>query len=173
MANPITRQHVSGAGVGATLGIVLTLAATVIAPFEGFARKPYVDTVGTGHPETWCYGETAADGPPPPFSQVFTKEECQQLLADSLPKYDAQLAKCLKPDVYAALPAHRHAALISTVYNIGGGAFCKSAMARDLNAGNVQRACDDLLGYDHADGRVLAGLQRRRQAERELCLRND
>ena len=173
MANPITRQHVAGGAVGVALSAVLMLAATTIGPFEGLALKPYVDTVGTGHPETWCYGETKADGTPPPYSKVFTPDECKQILAESLPKYDDEIKGCLTPAAYAALPPHRHAAILSLVYNIGGGAFCKSSILRDLNAGRTDMACNDFLGYNRANGRVLAGLVTRRKAESAMCKRTD
>jgi lysozyme len=151
----------------------VTVAITIVGGFEGFSSKPYVDTVGTGHPETWCYGETAADGPPPPYSKVFTKEECQTALGKDLLKYDAYIQKCTKPEVYAALPPHRHAALVSFVYNLGPGAYCNGSVSKDLNKGDVTGACVAMLAYDHANGRVLAGLTRRRQEEEALCMMED
>ena len=154
-------------------GAWVAIAITVVSAFEGYSSKPYVDGVGRGHPETWCFGETKADGPPPPYSKVFTKEECQSELGRDLPKYDAPLQKCLKPAVYAALPPHRHAALVSLAYNVGDSAVCKSRVVRELNAGNVAAACNDFLAFDRANGRVLKGLANRRRAERVLCLRND
>ena len=147
----------------------LTLALTLVAGFEGFARKPYVDRVGTGQPETWCYGETKADGPPPPYSRVFTKAECQALLGARLPAYDDMVHSCIK----VPLPPHREAALVSFTYNLGPRALCRSAVARRLNAGDVAGGCLAMLAYDHARGRRLPGLTSRRQAEYKLCLRND
>jgi lysozyme len=162
--SPRQRAAHGGAGIGA----VLALAATIIAPLEGLSTRPYFDSA---HVKTICYGATAADHVD--FSKTYTPADCKKMLTDDLPKYDAQLAHCLTPAVYKALPLHRHAALISTVYNIGGGAFCKSSMARDLNAGRVSQACNDLMAYDHAGGRELLGLKRRRAAEKQLCLMGD
>lgn len=146
----------------------LMIAMTVISAFEGFYGHVYRDSVGV---PTICYGATAADHVD--LTKTYTKVQCQQMLLGDIPKYDAQAQKCLKPDVYASLPPHRHAAIVSFVYNVGGGAFCKSAVARDLNAGNVQGACNALLLYNHGGGRVIAGLTNRRRAERVLCLRSD
>ncbi len=154
-------------------GATLAIAIATVSAWEGFSSKPYVDRIGTGQPETWCYGETAADGPPPPYTKVFTKQECQTELGKRLQDYDKDLQKCLAPSVYAALPPHRHAALVSFDYNVGGGAFCKSSVARYLNAGSVTRGCNALLLYDRAGGRVVQGLANRRKAERGLCLMND
>ena len=147
----------------------LTLALTLVAGLEGLRTKPYVDRVGTGQPETWCYGETKADDTPPPYSKVFTKAECLALLGASLPKYDAAVRSC----VHVPLPPHREAALVSFTYNLGPGAFCHSNVARRLNAGDVSGGCAAMLAYDHARGRRLPGLTRRRHTEYRFCMRND
>jgi lysozyme len=156
-----------------TAGAWLGICIACTSGYEGYASHPYVDKVGTGHPVTWCYGETEADAPIPSMSATFTKEQCQQQLGTSLVKYDAQIQKCIDPKVYAALPPHRHAALVSLDYNIGPGNFCKSNVVRNLNAGKTQAACDAFLSWTHASGRVVQGLVNRRQSERKLCLMED
>lgn len=147
----------------------LVTAIVFVAAFEGFASKPYVDTVGTGHPITWCYGTTSADHPVPPKGTKFTKAECDALLGIDLQKYDKMVRACVHVD----LPPHREAALVSFAYNLGPNALCKGPVARYLNANNVTAGCNAILAYDHAGGRRLAGLTRRRVAERTLCLRDD
>jgi len=147
----------------------VALAVTLVAGFEGFASKPYVDRVGTGHPITWCDGETAADthGKVPPLNAVFTKAECTAELQDKLTTvYDPAIRKC----IHVTLPPHREAALVSAAYNLGPAAICNGAIARNLNAGNVAAGCNALLAYNHAGGRVVAGLTARREQERALCL---
>lgn len=157
---------------GGRLGWI-AIAVALVGGFEGLSLKPYVDHVGTGHPETWCYGATAADGtPPPPYSKVFTKQECDTELGKNLVKYDAMVRKCIKPEVLDEHP-HREAALVSFVFNLGPGALCHSSVGRNLNAGNIVAGCNSMLAYDHADGRRLAGLTRRRQEEAALCKRAD
>ncbi len=150
---------------GGIAAAVLAVAIPFVSQWEGFYGHKYKDSVGVS---TICYGATAADGVD--LNRTYTKTECQEMLGRDLPKYDAQAAKCV--DV-AKLPPHRHAAVISLVYNIGGGAFCKSRIAHDLNAGHVHQACDDFLAYNHGGGRVIQGLTNRRVAERKLCLRDD
>ena len=154
-----------------TMGAMwLTVCITLVAGFEGFARKPYVDTVGTGQPKTWCYGATKADGgPSPPYGQVFSKEECQTLLGTSLYKYDAMVKSC----VHVPLPPHREAALVSFAYNLGPRTLCRGPVAWYINAGRVPDGCHAMLAYDHARGRVLPGLTRRRHVEAAMCLRDD
>lgn len=164
-----TAQHIDrNAGRYGLTGAVLAVAIPFVSQWEGFYPKKYYDSVGVA---TICYGATAADGVD--LSKTYTKAECQEMLGRDLPKYDAQLAKCLTPAAYAAMPPHRHAAMISFTYNVGGGAFCHSAVARNLNAGNIQAACDALLAYNHGGGRVIQGLTNRRVSERKECLRED
>lgn len=75
---------------------------------------------------------------------------------------------CLKaPD---ALPVKVYVADLSLAYNVGVGAFCKSSIAAYQNAGHNKDSCDRFLLYNRAGGKVVAGLTKRRQAERKLCL---
>ena len=145
----------------------LVVAITLVSGFEGLRTTPYKDQVGI---TTVCYGETAADGV---VMKQYTVDQCKVLLGASLPKYDAQIKRCLKPGIYDTLPIHRHAALVSFVYNVGAGTFCRSGVARDLNAGHVTAACNALLLYDRGGGKIIPGLLIRRKAERAFCLRND
>ena len=171
--SPTSKSAAKVAGGAAIAGTVawLVIATPFVAGFEGYAKRPYVDAVGTGHPITWCYGETAADGGKVPvMGTLFTKAECTASLQDKLTRvYDPMVRKCIR----VPLPPHREAALVSFVFNLGPGAQCSGPVGRYLNAGNVVAACNSLLAYDHANGVRLAGLTRRRQAERQLCLRND
>ena len=143
----------------------IVLAVTLVGGFEGLYLHPYYDIV---HVKTVCYGATAADHVD--LSRSYTKAECDQMLGDDLPKYDAMIQKCLSKAAYDALPPHRHAAIVSMVYNLGGGAFCKSPIPRDLNVGDIAAACHAILAYDHAGGRRVKGLTTRRQDEYRLCL---
>ena len=148
----------------------LTICVTLCAGYEGYAAHPYVDTIGTGHPITYCYGETAADGPLPPMNATFSEAYCKAELAKKLATvYAPAIEKC----IHVTMPPHRRAAIVDAAYNLGPNAICKGSIARYLNAGNVPAACKALLSYDRASGRVVAGLVRRRQAEYRLCTRND
>ena len=159
------------------------IAITIVSSYEGFAAKPYVDTVGRGHPETWCYGQTSADRKAPPYGQVFTKAECQKELGEDLVKYDNGIKKY----IHVEMGPNTEAAMVSAAYNLGTGLVGKSAMTRNLNAGGNYTdpphsaayrryhpaACQALLQYDHANGRKLLGLTRRRQSEAALCHKDD
>jgi lysozyme len=61
-------------------------------------------------------------------------------------------------------------ALVSLVFNIGGGAFRKSTLLQKLNAGDYAGAANEFNRWVKAKGRVLPGLVTRRAAERSLFL---
>lgn len=156
----INKAHV---GIGATTGAVFGAAVALIQPWEGLYTKPYYDIVGV---KTVCFGETAADGVD--LNRSYTPAECRALLVKSLPKYDNGIKAC----VHRPMPDSVHVAFISTAYNIGVRGFCNSTMAKRANAGDFRGACDALMHWDRAGGRVIKGLHNRRVAERSTCLKD-
>jgi lysozyme len=164
-------QKAGAAGAGAIL-----LAVSFIQPWEGLWTTAKVDTIGTGEPVTVCYGATKAEIPNLKVGQKFTKKECTDLLLKSLPKYWNEIASC----IHVELPDSPKAALISSSYNAGGGAVCKSPMVAKMNAGHIRGGCkafytEDAEGhptgwYIRAKGRVVPGLVNRRKSEQKLCL---
>lgn len=155
--NPKTAATVTGAWVA--------LATAFISNFEGFAPVGHHDPIDPKGVNTVCYGHIEDVK----IGDKYTKLECQDMLAKDLPRYDAMVQKC----VHVSMPPHRHAAILSFTYNVGGGALCKSSVARKLNAGDVNGACEALMLYTKANGKYIRGLQNRRAAERAYCLRND
>lgn len=143
--------------VGALTG-ALGMAGAVVTWFEGRSLVAYLDPVGI---PTICDGITAGVS----LGRVATEAECDALLAEELGKAMQvvdRLAIHEQPDT-------RRAALASFVYNVGAGAFARSTLLRKLNGGDVAGACAELSRWVYAGGKQLAGLVRRRAAERELC----
>lgn len=138
---------------------MLAIATPLIARWEGVELRAYRDIVGI---PTVCYGETLGVQ----MGQTFTKAECDAQLARRVVQFAGEIATCLPP----GLPPETAAAFVSAAYNIGSRAFCRSSMSRRSLAGNLRGACDALLMWNKAGGRVIPGLTNRRNAERELCL---
>lgn len=152
-------------GKYAAVAMAASVAAGVAAfvgPWEGLFVHPYRDIVGV---LTVCYGETEG-----PFKQTYTPQECRDMLAAKLPRYYAEISSCWGPEGEKHLTDNMRIAFTSGAYNFGSGAFCQSAMVTRLIAGNRKGACAALLAYDHAGGRKVYGLTRRRQAEYKLCM---
>ncbi|WP_246692393.1 MULTISPECIES: glycoside hydrolase family protein [unclassified Methylobacterium] len=87
----------------------------------------------------------------------------ERLGNDFAPAIERCITRPMADDFYAAA--------LSLSYNIGTSGLCKSSVVRLYNAGDRRAACNAFLLYDKAKGRVLAGLVKRRQAERALCLK--
>lgn len=138
------------------------LAIAVVGGFEGLRLNAYRDVVGV---PTICYGETRGVK----MGDKATKAECDDMLLNGLQEFEAAVLRCT-PSI-AKAPNERLVAAVSLAYNIGQGAYCKSTVARRFNAGDVRGACDAFLMWNKAGGVVWPGLTRRRQAERELCLK--
>jgi lysozyme len=149
--------------IGATAGAVMAAAAALVAPWEGFYGKTYRDIVGV---PTVCYGETDKAAVEEGRKRTFTQAECLKMLQDRLPEYDVGFKRCITREI----PSSVHIAMVSAAYNIGVGGMCKSTMVRRINVGDFRGACDALLGWNRAGGRVVKGLDNRRKAERRVCL---
>lgn len=155
------KPQVKGGIFGASAAIAI--AVPLVASFEGLWTTARVDRIGTGKPLTWCYGETEGNVK---AGQKFTPKECADMLAAKLPRYAAEIDRCIK----VPISDKTRAAFISFAYNVGSAGFCKSTVARRLNAGDTHGACDAMLAWNRAQGRVVRGLTNRRVAERQLCL---
>lgn len=138
-----------------------TLAVSHTGAWEGLRLVAYQDVVGVW---TACYGETKDIK----RGMRFTKDQCDVMFIDSLTKHEAGMRACLvDPD---GLPIPTYVSMTGATYNIGVAGFCGSSMARLLNTGNIRAACDALLRWNKAGGRVIKGLTNRREDERKLCL---
>lgn len=143
---------------GLTAG-ALVLLIGFLNVWEGRELRAYQDIVGVW---TICQGETQGVKP----GQVATAAECDSQLARRVHEYNAGLNRCL----VAPVPDKVRVALVSWTYNVGVGAACSSTLVRLANAGNLRAACEQLLRWNRAGGRVVPGLTNRRAAERQLCL---
>ena len=132
------------------------------------ARHDPIDPPGT---IVYCIGSTYPyERRPVKIGQRFTKAECESILHEDIPKYEAPLRKCINN--FDALPDHRKVAVVSASYNLGPSRVCK-AIAPKLNSGDVAGACRALLSYNRSLGQVRRGLVKRRALEQQWCLRND
>lgn len=145
------------AAIGAA---VAALAVPLVARYEGTVQTAYRDPVGI---VTACTGHT---GPELQMGQVFTREQCEDMLYKDLLKHTAAL-ECVK----APMSDGQKAAFLSFAFNVGNGAFCSSTLARKANAGDMHGACAELSRWTYAGGKQLPGLVKRRAAERQLCER--
>jgi len=134
--------------------------------FEGFSARPYRDPAGVW---TIGYGSTRDQlgHPITAHTPVITK-----VIAEGLMRRDLTAAATeVSADVHVPMTQEERAALIDLIYNIGSGAFKGSTLLRKLNAGDYDGASLEFLRWNQAGGHVLAGLVRRRAAERAEFLK--
>jgi lysozyme len=97
-----------------------------------------------------------------------TEEFAEELLRRDI----AQVERGLAPVIRAPLTQGQYDALVSLCFNLAGGSQRLPGIAphlvEKLNGGDSTGAAVELLDIDRANGQVLPGLQRRREAERAL-----
>jgi len=150
------------AGVAGVVGAVAAAVLLLFTPAqEGRVLKTYRDIGGV---LTYCDGatENAQAG------RVYTPAECDAQLDRDLERHAAGIARCVPMN---RLTDGQKVAFVDVAFNIGVSAFCGSSMVRKANAGDMVGACDALLLWNRAGGREVVGLTKRRQRERELCLK--
>lgn len=147
----------------AIAGLSLSAMALIgIANHEKFVGHTYKDAVGVN---TIGYGTTAGVKP----GQTITPERALIRLGQDVGQFEKEMKACLPAD----LPLYQHEwdAYVSLTYNIGTGAFCRSSIVRKLKQAppDYSGACESILLFNKAGGKVLKGLVVRRQAEYKLC----
>jgi lysozyme len=97
-----------------------------------------------------------------------TEETAEQFLRHDI----EQVEQGLPAVIHAPLTQGQHDALVSLCFNLRGGAPGLGARAPRLvakiNRGDYAGAADELLDINRANGQMLAGLTRRREAERAM-----
>lgn len=137
----------------------------LVKEFEGFRAKAYQDSAGVW---TIGYGTTAAAGVgiSPKAGMTISEAQAEGYLHAALEKFAAQIA----PRIKRPANDNEFSAFLSLAYNIGPGAFARSSALVKFNAGDKAGAANAILLWNKAGGKVLAGLKRRREAERALFL---
>lgn len=137
-------------------------------------RKPDWQNL-SGAPWTIGWGATGVDffnltpeGKPTPIGPgtVWTQEQCDLRKEQDLEAVCSAVEKLLKVKVND----NQFAALVSFAYNCGTNNLKNSTLLQLLNANKPRQAADEFLKWTKAQGKVMPGLVRRREAERRLFL---
>lgn len=140
-----------------------------IAPYPATGSvKAYPDPATKGEPITIGYGSTGpAIDKKLTYNDTITEAQAEEYLKYAInKKFLPTLKKCITVD----LTQEMIDACLSLMYNIGGGNFSKSSVVRLANQKDWCGAGNAFLAFNKANGSVLAGLDRRRKAERSLFL---
>ena len=140
-------------------GAVVSAAIALVGAWEGRSLTAYLDPVSV---PTICEGYTLGVR----LGDVATPEACDVLTRIEVVKALGVVDK----SVSRPLPDGARVALTSFVYNVGVGAYRDSTLLRLLRAGDIRAACNQLPRWVYAKGKRLKGLERRREAEKKICL---
>tara|TARA_E500000305_G_scaffold101356_1_gene94889 strand:+ start:571 stop:1005 length:435 start_codon:yes stop_codon:yes gene_type:complete len=125
--------------------------------FEGFEDTAYlcpanVWTIGYGRTRNVKEGDKV------------TEVQAERDLLEELEEFKHQVLNSVKVE----LKQNELDALTSWTYNLGVGNLKSSTLLKKLNAGNKDEVPAEIVRWNKANGKVLAGLTKRREAEAEL-----
>ena len=131
----------------------------LIKEFEGLRLTSYLCPA-----QVWTIGFGSTDRIMP--GMTITKERAEELLDEDLVRFEKGVLSAVKVD----LNENQFSALVSFAFNVGLNAFDDSTLLKKLNWGDYEGAADEFKRWIWSDDRILEGLVRRREAERELFL---
>lgn len=139
-----------------------TKGLELIKDFEGLELNAYkcaagVWTIGYGHTKDVQEG------------MVISALKANEMLQNELVEYEGYV------NVLVTVPLNQNQfdALVSWVYNLGSTNFQSSTLLKVINAGGEMLGVPaQIMRWNKANGRVLEGLTRRRQAEADLFSAN-
>ncbi|EKN8446792.1 lysozyme [Salmonella enterica] len=137
---------------------------SLIKQFEGCRLNAYPDPATGGAPWTIGYGHTGNDVRP---GMVWTQVQADSALISDLAQCERAISRLVK----VTLTQNQFDALVSFVFNVGSGNLQSSTLLRKLNSGDYKGGADEFPRWNKAAGKVMAGLTKRRAAERELFLK--
>ena len=125
--------------------------------FEGFEAKAYlcpanVWTIGYGRTRNVKEGD------------MVNEIQAERDLLEELEEFANQVLNTVK----VSLTQNELDALTSWTYNLGVGNLQSSTLLKKLNSGDKNSVPSEMLRWNKAAGKVLAGLTRRREAEAKL-----
>jgi lysozyme len=132
---------------------------SLIKSFEGLRLKSYQDSVGV-----WTIGYGATRGITSGMS--ITNEQAERMLVNDIGRFEPEIERLVK----VALNQGQWDALMSFTYNLGASNLGSSTLLKLLNAGDYSGAAEQFPRWNKAGGQVLAGLSKRRAAERAMFL---
>ena len=155
--------------------------------FEGYRDKPYLCsasmwTIGWGHvlyqqqiklPIVRKEGYTGilrAELPlRPEDNRIWSKDELVEIFKADLGSFERGVLR-YAPNLDSPEHQHKFDACVAFSFNLGVGGFQRSGIRQAILREDWDAAADGFMNYTKAGGKVLKGLVRRRDAERQLFL---
>ena len=138
---------------------------SLIKGFEGKRLNAYDDGVGV-----WTIGFGTIkypNGVRVKKGDTCTEAQAESYLKNDLVKFENAINRLVK----VPLNQNQFDALASFTYNLGETNLSNSTLLKKLNAKDYAGTADQFLRWNKAGGKVMNGLTRRREAERNLFLK--
>lgn len=145
----------------------------LIHSFEGYAFalpdgsvRAYPDPATGGKPWTIGWGSTTdEDGKPIAPNTVWSRQRADARFSQHLGQFEESVLNLLDG---SPVTQSQFDALVSFSYNIGATNLAKSTLLKKHKSGDYVGARAEFAKWNKANGRVMAGLTRRRAAEAAL-----
>lgn len=162
--DPKTGMIRSYADPASALGRAIQRAGKWTAYLECKWDPPLSMAGMSGAPWTIGWGTTGTDVGP---DTVWSESKCNERFDKHVLQF---LNTLLKLAGSYGLKANQLGACLSLLYNIGEGNFASSTLLRKIKAYDTAGAAEQFPRWNKAQGKVMAGLTRRRATERALFL---
>lgn len=141
----------------------------LIQQFESCRLRAYLCSAGV---PTLGWGST---GPDIHLGMTWTQEQADERFEYDLQRFERDVESLLTFEP----SSNEFSALVCFAYNAGVSALAQSTLLRKFNTGDIAGAADEFLRWNKAKDKKtgtrvpVAGLTRRREAERDLFLSPD
>lgn len=137
------------------LDMIKSFEGCKLSAYKCVASEKYF-TIGFGH-----YGSDVHAG------MTITEERATELLRNDVSGAELVVNEKVKVPITQSM----FNALVSFVYNVGSGNFCKSTLIKKLNLKDYKGASEEFHKWRKSGGMVLRGLEVRREREKKEFLR--
>lgn len=131
----------------------------LIKSYEGCKLNAYKDAVGI---PTIGYGHIKGVK----MGDVISQSRAEDILKEDLAVFEPGVEQLL----FSEATDNQFSALVSFAFNVGLNNLRMSTLLKKFNAGDVNGAANEFIRWNKAGGNILAGLTKRRLAERALFL---
>lgn len=132
----------------------------LIKKYEGCRLQAYSDSVGV---ITIGYGHTATAKK----GMIISQTKAEELLKSDLKRFEEGVTRLVGLKIHQLM----FDSLVSFAFNLGLGNLQKSTLLKKINLGKFEDVENEFIKWNRAGGKVLEGLTRRRNAEKELFLK--
>ena len=147
----------------ACVNLIKSFEGLELKPYHGAADRPDVFTIGYGtikYPPYYMRGKLVALTDPP-----ITEAQAEDFLKYEITQKSIAVDLLLRDD----LNANQFGALISFAYNLGENNLKNSTLRAKVNKNPGDKTIrTEFMKWVYANGKIVAGLKRRRAAEADL-----